>query len=74
MRKIDEHDKVDEIPFDFQRRIMSVVVLTPAGKDRLISKGAPEAIFPRCKNFELEDSSFDGEHPDRRAQVRIRTA
>lgn len=45
--------KVDEIPFDFARRIMSVVVRTPEGKDRIISKGAPEAIFPRCLHFEL---------------------
>jgi len=48
-----EHTKVDEIPFDFQRRIMSVVVRTPEGRDKIISKGAPEAIFPRCRNFEL---------------------
>jgi Mg2+-importing ATPase len=48
-----DYTKVDEIPFDFERRIMSVVVRTPEGKDRIISKGAPEAIFPRCGNFEL---------------------
>jgi Mg2+-importing ATPase len=46
--------KVDEIPFDFQRRIMSVVVRTPEGRDRIISKGAPEAVFARCKEFELD--------------------
>jgi Mg2+-importing ATPase len=51
--KIPECAKVDEIPFDFQRRIMSVVVRTPEAKDRIISKGAPEAIFPCCANFEL---------------------
>ena len=51
---IPEYAKVDEIPFDFQRRIMSVVVRTPEGKDRIISKGAPEAIFPRCTTFELD--------------------
>ena len=45
--------KVDEIPFDFDRRIMSVVVRTPEGMDLIISKGAPEAIFPRCASFEL---------------------
>ena len=44
--RIPEVTKVDEIPFDFERRIMSVVVRTPAGFDRIISKGAPEAIFP----------------------------
>jgi P-type Mg2+ transporter len=49
-----DYAKVDEIPFDFERRIMSVVVRTPEGKDRIISKGAPEAIFPRCKTFELD--------------------
>jgi Mg2+-importing ATPase len=48
-----QYSKVDEIPFDFQRRIMSVVVRTPEGKDRIIAKGAPEAIFPKCATFEL---------------------
>jgi Mg2+-importing ATPase len=51
--RIPEYQKVDEIPFDFHRRIMSVIVRTPEGKDRIISKGAPEAIFPCCQNFEL---------------------
>ena len=53
---------MDEIPFDFQRRIMSVVVRTPEGKDRIISKGAPEAIFPRCRNFELDGELLPMEH------------
>jgi len=51
---VPDHVKVDEIPFDFQRRIMSVVVRTPEWVDRIISKGAPESIFSRCKNFELD--------------------
>jgi Mg2+-importing ATPase len=51
--QIPEYEKVDEIPFDSQRRIMSVVVRTPGGKDLIISKGAPEAIFPRCAAFTL---------------------
>ena len=59
---IPEYAKVDEIPFDFQRRIMSVVVRTPEGKDRLISKGAPEAIFTRCKQFELDGELFPMDH------------
>lgn len=41
---------------------MSVVVRTPEGKDRIISKGAPEAIFPRCKNFELDGQLFSMEN------------
>ena len=67
-REVHEHAvvpkfaKIDEIPFDFQRRVMSVVVRTPEGKDRIISKGAPEAIFPRCKNFELDGELFSMEN------------
>ena len=60
--QIPDHAKVDEIPFDFVRRIMSVVVRTPSGKDLIISKGAPEAIFPRCVNFTLDGSLYPMDH------------
>lgn len=60
--QIPDYAKVDEIPFDFQRRIMSVVVRTPGGWDRIISKGAPEAIFPCCRNFELDGQLYPMDH------------
>lgn len=60
--KIPDYAKVDEIPFDFQRRIMSVVVRTPQGEDLIISKGAPEAIFPLCRNFELDGELYPMDH------------
>lgn len=50
--------KVDEIPFDFVRRMMSVVVATPGNDHQLLTKGAPEAIFPRCASFELGGETF----------------
>jgi P-type Mg2+ transporter len=59
---IPEYAKVDEIPFDFQRRIMSVVVRTPEGQYRIISKGAPEEIFARCKVFELDGQLLPIDH------------
>jgi Mg2+-importing ATPase len=46
--------KVDEIPFDFVRRMMSVVVETPDKEHQLLTKGAPEAVFPRCTHYELD--------------------
>ena len=60
--RIPEVAKVDEIPFDFQRRIMSVVIRTPEGKDKIIAKGAPEAIFPRCTSFELDGQLLPMDH------------
>lgn len=50
---IPEWEKVDEIPFDFSRRLMSVVVETPEDTHRIITKGAPEEVFKRCNRFEL---------------------
>ena len=62
--RVPEFTKVDEIPFDFARRIMSVVVRTPEGKDRIVSKGAPEAIFGKCVSYRLhgEVHPMDGPH------------
>ncbi|OIO37716.1 MAG: magnesium-translocating P-type ATPase [Candidatus Omnitrophica bacterium CG1_02_49_16] len=57
---VKEYKKVDEIPFDFQRRIMSVIVETD-GKHRLISKGAPEEIFKRCTHYELDGEIYEME-------------
>ena len=61
--RVPEHAKVDEIPFDFERRIMSVVVRTPEGNDRIIAKGAPEAIFLKCVRFRLDGKLLPMDHP-----------
>jgi Mg2+-importing ATPase len=42
-----EWRKVDEIPFDFERRCLSVVVDTKQQR-LLIAKGAPDRILPLC--------------------------
>ncbi|MFM8733709.1 MAG: magnesium-translocating P-type ATPase [Pirellulales bacterium] len=47
-------EKIDEIPFDFSRRVMSVVVADPVGHRMLICKGAPEAVFPRCSAYAID--------------------
>jgi len=51
--------KVDELPFDFSRRLMSVIVETPTGVHRLICKGAPEEVFARCTKFELDNEEIN---------------
>ncbi len=53
--------KVDEIPFDFSRKIMSVVV-SMNDSHRLICKGAPEEIFKRCTHYE-ENGVIHDIHP-----------
>lgn len=44
--------KISEIPFDFERRRLSVVV-SKAGQKLLISKGAPESILKVCSSIRL---------------------
>src|SRR3989441_1090242 len=44
---INGYRKIDEIPFDFERRRLSVVVENGGGR-LLITKGAPEGVIARC--------------------------
>jgi Mg2+-importing ATPase len=47
-----DYTKRDEIPFDFERRRLSVVVEHESQRT-LITKGAPEGIFPLLSAYEL---------------------
>ncbi len=49
---VKSYTKIDEIPFDYQRRVMSVVV-KKNGEHLFISKGAPESVFARCVSAEI---------------------
>lgn len=44
--------KVDEVPFDFERRRMSVVVADGAGKTQMVTKGAVEEVLAACSHVE----------------------
>lgn len=46
--------KVDEIPFDFSRRRMSVVLKNDEGKRQLITKGAVEEMLSICSLAEYQ--------------------
>lgn len=48
-----EYKKVDEIPFDFSRRRLSIVV-TDGEKEKLITKGAIEEILNICTKVEYK--------------------
>ena len=48
-----DYAKIDEIPFDFSRRRMSVIVSEKKNKHILICKGAIEEIYQHCNKIEL---------------------
>ena len=66
-----EYTKVDEIPFDFSRRRMSVVLKDRQGKTKLITKGAVEEILQICANCEYQGEivPLTGEIRERVAQM-----
>jgi Mg2+-importing ATPase len=41
--------RLAELPFDYDRKLMSVRVISPDGSQQLITKGAPEAVLSRCR-------------------------
>jgi len=51
---VEKYKKLDEVPFDFTRRMMSVLVQDPEGKAILLTKGAPEEVFQQCSHFEVD--------------------
>ncbi|HIU77092.1 MAG TPA: magnesium-translocating P-type ATPase [Candidatus Pelethocola excrementipullorum] len=55
-QNLSNYERVDEIPFDFTRRRMSVVLSDKTGKSQLITKGAVEEILAICSYVE-----FNGE-------------
>jgi len=61
---LEKYTRVDEIPFDFARRRMSVVLESENGKRQLITKGAVEEIVSICKYVEHDGivQPLDNEH------------
>jgi Mg2+-importing ATPase len=69
---IDGYSKIDEIPFDFERRRVSVVV-EHENERLLITKGAPESVLRVCRNYEVNGQRFVFEESTRvRAETTYR--
>jgi Mg2+-importing ATPase len=50
----EKYRKIDEIPFDFVRRRMSVIVEDKDGLNTLICKGAVEEVLDQCTRVEVK--------------------
>jgi len=61
-------NKVDEVPFDFERRRVSVL-LEHEGRRVLVVKGAPEDVLACCTHYEQDGAALE---LDARARARAR--
>ncbi|MFO0701296.1 MAG: HAD-IC family P-type ATPase, partial [Nitrospira sp.] len=55
---VSEYRKLDEVPYDFVRKRLSILVATPS-THRLITKGAVEQVLAVCSHAEGSDSNPD---------------
>lgn len=47
-RSVNRYRRLAELPFDYDRKLMSVLVEGPDGRRTLITKGAPESVLSCC--------------------------
>jgi len=67
-------EKIDELPFDFSRRRMWVVLETEEKKHLLICKGAVEEVFAACTHYATDGdvAVLDASHLERMQQQTAR--
>ena len=67
----EDYRKIDEIPFDFVRRRMSVVVEDKTGLNTLICKGAVEEVLSLCTRVEVQGEVIEvlPEHDAKRRRL-----
>jgi P-type Mg2+ transporter len=67
----EKYRKIDEIPFDFVRRRMSVVVEDETGLNTLICKGAVDEVMSLCTRVEVKGEAIEvlPEHDTKRRQL-----
>ena len=46
------YKRINEIPFDSTRKLMSIILKLDNGKYRIITKGAPEVLINKCTFYE----------------------
>ncbi len=71
LKASETYTKIDEIPFDFVRRRMSVVVEDKTGLNTLICKGAVEEVLSLCTKVEVQGEVIEvmPEHDAKRRQI-----
>lgn len=49
-----QFSKLDELPFDYERKVATVLVKSPQGENLLLMKGSIEAVCARCSQIEYK--------------------
>lgn len=55
----EKYIKIDEIPFDFTRRRLSVILEDKSGKRQIVTKGAVEEMLTACSHVEYKGQVYE---------------
>nr|WP_242964869.1 magnesium-translocating P-type ATPase [Scatolibacter rhodanostii] len=69
--RLNEYTCVDEIPFDFSRRRMSVVLMNKSGKRQLVTKGAVEEMINISSFIEMDGQILPMDEKTKQAALAI---
>ena len=67
----EKYVREDEIPFDFTRRRMSVVLKDDNGKRQLITKGAVDEIMAICKYIDIDGTAVEMSEEQRKRAYEV---
>lgn len=63
--------RIEEYPFDSERKCMSVVIKKPNGEKYILTKGAPDVILKKCINKHVFDAAFWANHEMCESALRV---
>jgi P-type Mg2+ transporter len=71
---VNDYKKIDELPFDFKRKRLSVIVEDKKKRKTLICKGAVEEVLNICSSYEIDQKEYplDEESREKIQQMNIK--
>ena len=72
--KLEEEPRVEELPFDSVRKLMTTVHKIDNGRFMITTKGAPDELLKRCENYDLDGNVLSLDDAQRQLILKTNTA
>ncbi|MDF0480624.1 cation-translocating P-type ATPase [Vagococcus sp. PNs007] len=72
--KLEDEPRVEELPFDSVRKLMTTVHKIDNGRFMITTKGAPDELLKRCENYDLDGNVLSLDDTQRQLILETNTA
>ena len=72
--KLEDEPRVEELPFDSVRKLMTTVHRIDNGRFMITTKGAPDELLKRCENYDLDGNVLSLDDAQRQLILKTNTA